>query len=191
MLVRAAGQANGSYAAEGAMTDDNILDAFGREIQAEHTLISHRLNWYVTSQSFLFTAYAIAGGVNEWRTFFQYGMPLVGVALSVLALMAIWSALEVQRDLIKVQKDFIDRLRRQLHGKKEKAAADQLDEYAKTTCSGRNSGARFHELAMRPPWIVPVVFILAWLAAFISSVVHARPGAAADGAGVAALVVPG
>ena len=41
--------------------DFYVLETMRAEIQAEHTLISHRMGWYVTAQSFLMGAYAIAG----------------------------------------------------------------------------------------------------------------------------------
>jgi len=32
------------------------------EIRTEYALITNRMNWYVTSQSFLVTAFALSGG---------------------------------------------------------------------------------------------------------------------------------
>ena len=143
------------------MTDYDVLESMGREIQAEHTLIAHRLNWNFTSQSFLFTAYAIAGGDNDWRGFFQVVMPFLGIVLSGLALMAVCAALWVQDDLIGDQTRLIEKMRGRFVAANDTESADRLDDYAKTTCHGRRSGDRFHKLAMTPPFLVPVVFILA------------------------------
>jgi hypothetical protein len=86
------------------VTEETVLEAYHREIQAEHALISHRMSWYAASQSFLFTAFAIAGGANDWKWFFMLGMPALGIALSELARRSIWAAISVQTDLIAAQK---------------------------------------------------------------------------------------
>lgn len=149
------------------MDYEDVLTTIREEIQAEHSLISQRLSWYVGAQSFLLTAYAIAWNQHhEWRPFFQHGMPILGALLSVMALIGVWCALEVQKDLIKHQEELLKTLRTSLK-LKDPEAEKVLAEYDKTTCSGRHSGKRFHDLAMTPPWVVPILFLVVWVVAYV------------------------
>lgn len=153
------------------MNYDNVLIAIREEIQAEHSLISQRLSWYVGSQSFLLTAYAIAWNKDhEWRMFFQQGMPILGALLSILAFIGVRSAIRVQKDLIAQQTDLLARLI-----KAQPDDADDkkiLEEYRKTTCSGRPTAQRFHKLAMIAPWAVPLLFLLVWIFAYFGKFIH-------------------
>ena len=145
---------------------DNVLDTIRNEIHAERTLIAQRLTWYVASQSFLMTAYAIAGGEHhQWRAFFQYAMPPIGAMLSIMALIGVWSALEMQQDRIRQQTELLGEMRKGLSAK-DPDAEKVLAEYQKTT--ERHSGDRFHKLAMT----LPVMFLVAWIAAFVCSLVR-------------------
>lgn len=56
------------------------------EIRAEHSLIANRLAWYVTSQSFLVTAFAISRG-NSFAWFQWFStilLPAIGLSTSAL-----------------------------------------------------------------------------------------------------------
>jgi hypothetical protein len=64
------------------------------ELRFENTLLVGRLTAYITSQSFLFTASAVARGTN-WRGFYWISgglLPLVGVAASVIMLEVVRTA---------------------------------------------------------------------------------------------------
>jgi hypothetical protein len=136
-----------------------VLEAYGREIQAEHTLLSHRMTWYVTSQSFLFSAYAVSGSHgNAWGSVFMIGIPVLGILLSELARRSIWAAIEAQYDLIRNQKALLGTPGLELSAK-ERAVLKLL---AKTTCEGRESKYSFHDAAMLPPLLIPILLMLSW-----------------------------
>lgn len=42
----------------------HLIEIVHREIHYEHGLISNRMSWYVTSQSFLMAAFAVVGGLS-------------------------------------------------------------------------------------------------------------------------------
>lgn len=151
------------------MTEENVLDAFGQEIQAEHTLISHRMSWYATSQSFLFSAFAIVGGNgNAWTGFLLFGLPVLGLILSVLARRGIGAAITVQNDLIGEQENLVKKLESDWKEQPEKLAILALR--AKMTCYGRRSRYELHYSAMKTTKAIPVVFMLAWVIAPICGV---------------------
>ncbi len=64
------------------------------EIRAEHSLIASRLSWYVTSQSFLVTAFAISCGNNfRWFSWFStLLLPSIGFLSSLLIFPSIVAA---------------------------------------------------------------------------------------------------
>ena len=64
------------------------------EIRGEHSLITNRLTWYVTSQSFLVTAFAISRGSGfTWHHWFSTTLlPLVAFVNSLLILPSIVGA---------------------------------------------------------------------------------------------------
>ncbi len=65
------------------------------EVRFEHRLVGQRISWYVGSQAFLVTAFAIAAsGVRPSATnWFSYGLlPLLGIILSGLICPAATSA---------------------------------------------------------------------------------------------------
>jgi hypothetical protein len=139
---------------------NRVLEAYGREIQAEHTLMSQRMTWYVTSQSFLFSAYAISGSnSNSWGNIFMFGIPVLGMLLSEFARMSLWAAIEVQYGLIERQNKLITEQRPRLS-----CAKDQflLDLHSKTTCNGRETKHTFHDTAMLPPLLIPILLMLTW-----------------------------
>ena len=148
------------------MDDFQLFDTIRAEIQAEHTLISHRLGWYVGAMSLLMTAFAIAlsGGHTRAR-FFAVGMPILGLLLSVMALCAIVPAVVVQADLLQTQKAAVNAARDRLkaEGDQGKAKVARLDDYAKVTCPERQSGFSTHWVAMSAPIAIPVVFLAAWV----------------------------
>ncbi len=65
------------------------------EIRAEHNLIANRLTWFVTSQSFLVSAFAISRGNNfTWFHWFSTTLlPLLGFVSAALVLPSILGAI--------------------------------------------------------------------------------------------------
>src|SRR5256885_16413110 len=73
-----------------------IYQNLREEIRAEHSLIANRLTWYVTSQSFLVTAFAISRGAGFiWFHWFStLLLPLIGLISSALIFPSILGACE-------------------------------------------------------------------------------------------------
>jgi hypothetical protein len=64
---------------------DRALELISEQIESEHRLISNRLSWYVTSQSFLLTAFAAWAWQQlkpQWGCIPARGMPILGIATS-------------------------------------------------------------------------------------------------------------
>ena len=64
------------------------------ELRFEHTLLGGRMTYYMTSQSFLFTAAAIARSMN-WHGFYWFSgalLPIVGIVASAVLLESIHAA---------------------------------------------------------------------------------------------------
>ena len=78
------------------------------ESRAEHMLIANRLTWYVTSQSFLVTAFAISRGAGfSWfRWFSTLLIPAIGLLSSGLVFPSIVGACETIRLWHAKQRDF-------------------------------------------------------------------------------------
>ncbi len=69
------------------------------EIHSEHALLSNRLTWYVTSQSFLVTAFTIsrANGFTWYPWFASLLLPAIGFCASTVILPSIIAACETIR----------------------------------------------------------------------------------------------
>jgi hypothetical protein len=81
------------------------------ELRFEHTLLGGRMTYYITSQSFLFTAAAIARGTN-WHGFYWFSgvlLPVVGVAASVVILYSIHTAYGRMDQWRAKEKEFLGR----------------------------------------------------------------------------------
>jgi hypothetical protein len=123
------------------------------ESHAEHMLIANRLTWYVTSQSFLVTAFAISrgNGFGWFRWFSTLLIPAIGLLSSSLVFPSIVGACETIRLWHEKQCHFFLR-------HPEFKAAFWLE---------------------RPPWIesrgllfpkvIPVIFGVFWLVIHIAS----------------------
>jgi hypothetical protein len=81
------------------------------EIRAEHTLIANRLTWFVTSQSFLVTAFAISRGNGfHWHPWFSTIMlPTLGFVSAALVFPSIVGASKTIQLWHQKQSDFFTR----------------------------------------------------------------------------------
>jgi hypothetical protein len=81
------------------------------EIRAEHALISNRLTWYVTSQSFLVSAFAISRGSGfQWYSWFStLLLPAIGFCATALIFPSIAGAVRTIRIWHARQKEFLAR----------------------------------------------------------------------------------
>ena len=80
------------------------------EIRAEHTLIANRLAWYVTSQSFLVTAFAISRGNGfVWFPWFStILLPAIGFTASALIFPSIAGACQTIKLWHRKQRAFFE-----------------------------------------------------------------------------------
>ncbi len=93
------------------MAPDKEYQFIREEIRAEHGLIANRLTWYVTSQSFLVTAFAISRGNGfKWHPWFStHLLPAIGFCISLLVFPSIAGASATIRLWHQKQMDFYAR----------------------------------------------------------------------------------
>jgi hypothetical protein len=93
------------------MNPDFEYEQIRNEIRAEHSLIANRLTWYVTSQSFLVTAFAISRGAGfSWHPWFSTTLlPLVALASSLLIFPSVVGARNTIRLWHEKQRGFFAR----------------------------------------------------------------------------------
>jgi hypothetical protein len=123
------------------------------ESRAEHTLIANRLTWYVTSQSFLVTAFAISQGAGfVWfRWFSTLLIPAIGLLSASLVFPSIVGACETIKLWHAKQRDFFLR-----HS--EFKAAFELERPAWIESRG-----------LLFPKVIPVLFGVFWLVIHVAS----------------------
>ena len=70
-----------------------LFQYFLGEIKHEHALLTARVTWYITCQSFLLTVYAISyANCRGWNWFSNIFLPLFSIAITFLALNMILGA---------------------------------------------------------------------------------------------------
>jgi hypothetical protein len=123
------------------------------EVKAEHSLISNRLAWYVTSQSFLVTAFAISRGAGfRWFGWFSTVLlPLIGLLSSLLIFPSIMAARKTIHLWHLKQVRFFE-----LHPEFKKAF--ELRHHS-----------RLHAESLLFPTWMPVLFGIFWLVLIIAS----------------------
>lgn len=123
------------------------------EIRAEHTLIANRLSWYVTSQSFLVTAFVISqgNGFAWFRWFSTVLLPVVGFTSSALIFPSILGAVSTITLWHQKQDEFF---------KLNKAFKNAFSMQRPSWVERR--GLLF-------PQIMPLLFGLVWIIVFVAS----------------------
>ena len=123
------------------------------EIQAEHSLISNRLNWYVTAQSFLIIAFAIAEatGFTWFRWFPRLLLPFLGLPCSLLIFPSIAAACSTIELWHEKQDDFFKN-----HGEFKNAFRLERKPLS-------------HPVSLLFPKLIPILFGLFWLIVLIAS----------------------
>ena len=149
----------------------DALKAVRDDIQAENTLISSRMTWYVTSQAFLLTAYATSWNANfGWPYFFHVILPLAAVAISAVIFASIFAATWAQDVYLREQTELVDAVKNRFElsqGEREALRAyEQTMIRNRRSRTGRKIGARIHALVRIGPLVLPVGFALLWLYAF-------------------------
>jgi hypothetical protein len=139
-----------------AYEDKERCNWYHHEVAQEHSLILSRMSCYLTSQSFLVTAYVITGPKeNEFR-WLALGpwpvLPLLGLVISVMifaSLVAAWLSMMRLRE----------KEERTLHKMKETEIADLWTGFGQRL---------IHKFGMLPVWI-PVPFIALWVGLWIAT----------------------
>ena len=135
------------------MTPEFEYQQIRDETRAEHSLIANRLTWYVTSQSFLVTAFAISRGSGfTWHRWFSTTLlPLVAFVTSMLILPSIVGALKTIRLWHQKQKDFF------AHNPEFKTAFEL------------HRASWIESLGLLFPVVVPLLFAAFWLVIHLTS----------------------
>jgi len=123
------------------------------ETRSEHTLIANRLTWYVTSQSFLVTAFAISRGSGfTWHHWFSTTLlPLIAFVTSLLILPSIVGARRTIKLWHEKQRAFLER-------NPDFKAAFELHRAPWIESQG-----------LLFPTVVPLVFAVFWLIVHLAS----------------------
>jgi hypothetical protein len=127
------------------------------QIEFEDNLIVQRLNWFVASQSFLFTAYAITLGApmqGAWPLFHEHSrvifhlIPAVALALCALIYCAVIAGIMAQL-----------RIHKSLH---ERIPCEQL-----AGLPPLQGAMETRVLGMAAPLGIPIVFAVVWTYLFV------------------------
>src|SRR5512135_3667773 len=95
-----------------SLTPADALRAISDDIQAENTLIASRVTWYVMSQAFLLTAYAMSWNAGfTWPGFFHRILPIAAIALSIVILASIYAATWAQDVYLREQAALVARIK--------------------------------------------------------------------------------
>lgn len=123
------------------------------EIRAEHALIANRLTWYVTSQSFLVSAFAISSGSNfMWHRWFSTSLiPGLGLWSSLLVFPSILGACATIKLWHRRQQEFFH-LHAEFHAAFHLRRASWIE----------NRGLLF-------PKVMPGLFSLFWIIIIVAS----------------------
>jgi hypothetical protein len=154
-----------------SLTLPDALKSLREDIQAENTLIASRVNWYVTSQAFLLTAYATSWNAGfTWQAFFHEVLPLAAIALSALIFASIYAATWAQDVYLREQTALVAEMKDKMELSESEALALRVYERTmianRKDAAGRVVGSRIHALVRITPIILPIGFSLLWLYAY-------------------------
>ncbi len=91
------------------------------QIEHEDNLMVGRLNWFITSQSFLFSAYAIdvtslksgvpfnASDMSDARILLRMVIPLIAIIASILIFFSIWAGVWAMHNLRRLYRQHMDK----------------------------------------------------------------------------------
>ena len=134
------------------LTRKETLEILQREIQYTQTMIGSRMTWYVTSQSFLVTAFAISGGSGHNFQWLAKGIiPGLGIVLSLIIFLSISAAVPV---LVRLRARALELMDSQ--------------ELRDLPFMGFQPNSATPSLRSRmAPQVVPIMFVIVWLSALI------------------------
>ena len=144
------------------LTTRDLYDLLQREIHFEHTQVASRMSWYVTSQSFLFAAFAVSGSSGHRFAWLSGLIPWLGILTSLLIGFALIAAIEslgrlrayrreiVQGDAALLALGWLSRSRQQ---------ESWLQHF--------NHKAWIHGLGLAPPLLMPWLFLIGWFVVWV------------------------
>ncbi len=136
----------------GDITNFEKIKFIREEIRFQHNLLGARATLLVTSESFLFTAFAVAsrGSQNsqslDW--FLHWLLPCVGLSISLLSIPSILGAIN------------------RITGQRELLARYSLEEIL---CFGDCWDRIVHKSSLGFSGFLPIVFLVAWVVVFCNS----------------------
>ena len=144
------------------MNSKEIYELIDQRIYREHNLISNRMTWYVTSQSFLMAAFAVSGGQgNSVSRLFKLILPILGMLISLIILASIIAAWKAMQKLGNYRREIL----------KADGYLQRIEPFKSRFMDGKYSWINY--LGVSPPILMPLLFLIAWiliLAAFLRSI---------------------
>jgi hypothetical protein len=142
-----------------------LFEIINREVHYEHNLISNRMTWYVTSQSFLMAAFAVSGG--NGHQFIWLAKPLIPI-LGIVTSLVIWLSLIAAVEAMHRLKDYKNRIFRQ------DKYLQKLDPFNLRFRKKTENWFKFtirvgwiHYIGLSPPVVIPPTFLIAWIIALL------------------------
>jgi hypothetical protein len=144
-----------------------LFEMVDREIHYEHNLISHRMTWYVTSQSFLMAAFAVSGGYNHRFVWLAKPLiPILGVVTSLIIWFSLIAAIEAMRRL-KVYKNEIFRQDNYLQNLNPFNLRFRKEKEKENWFKFMIRVGWIHYIGLSPPVVIPLIFLIAWIIALV------------------------
>ncbi len=139
--------------AYGSQSAWEMFQFLRKEIQHEHSLLSGRVSWLITSQSFLLTIFAVMTEKNQtWTWFPNLLLPILAILIALMAMAMIFAATSTIASWAEQRKQLM-------------ASYPMLDPLLiRRWRSGLTDIDWLHERSIWFPQLMPVLFILVWLA---------------------------
>ena len=129
-----------------------LYELVDQEVHREHSLISHRMTWYVTSQSFLMAAFAVSSSQNHsFKWLSTLFLPILGILTSLITLGSLIAALVAMSEFKEQKKHILD-ISLQLQ---------RITPFKDRFLLGKRRW--IHVLGMTPPVLIPMIFLFSWM----------------------------
>jgi hypothetical protein len=135
-----------------------LFEIVPREIHFEHAQIATRMSWYVTSQSFLFAAFAISGSAGHRFCWLSRLMPWLGIFTSLLIGLALLAASESLGRLRAYRREIV-----QGDGALSGLSPLLRTRQEESRLVHFKRKAWIHGLGLAPPLLMPWLFLFCWL----------------------------
>lgn len=153
-----------SYWIETTLTSKELLSIIQSEYQVENNLISHRMSWYVASQSFLMASFAVSGGAKHSFPWLTTLIPALGIVTSIITFFALLAAIGAIRNIYDYRESVLSR----------DSTLQKIEIFTKRHRLKRDTTwlkfwfriGWIDTLGLLPPVLTPVIFFAAWITAF-------------------------